>query len=60
MSNWNQISNGGKGSKRRKGSNDKAYSDNYASIFGTWPCQECGNKQIQGHKLDCSKHLNNK
>lgn len=34
MSNWDQVKNGGKGSKRRKGANDKAYADGWDRIFG--------------------------
>lgn len=49
----------GKGSRKRLGADDKKYAENYAKIFGTWPCEECGNKQIQGHKMSCSKNWRN-
>jgi hypothetical protein len=39
----------------------KKYKENYDKIFGgKWPCKECGNNQVQGHKLDCSNHWRNK
>ena len=34
MSNWNQVSNGGKGSARRVGANDELYKENWQRIFG--------------------------
>ena len=34
MGNWDQVNNGGKGSKRRAGANDKAYSSGWDRIFG--------------------------
>lgn len=39
----------------------KAYRENFDKIFsGKWPCEECTNKQSQGHKLSCSQHWKNK
>ena len=44
-----------------KNKDPKKYREGYEKIFGgKWPCEECGNKQSQGHKLDCSKHWKNK
>jgi hypothetical protein len=34
MSNWHQVQNGGKGSARRAGANDKAYQSGWDRIFG--------------------------
>lgn len=56
-SNWDRVQNGGKGSGRRAGADDEKYAEGYARIFGTWPCEECGNKQIRGHAETCSKHV---
>jgi len=58
MGNWDQVQNGGKGSKRRAGANDKAYADNWDKIFGK-PCKECGLKGGQ-HKMDCSLNWRDK
>jgi hypothetical protein len=52
MSSWQYDSGGHK-------KDQKKYAENYTKIFGTWPCEECGNKQTQGHKLSCSKNWRN-
>lgn len=55
MSNWQYDSGGHK-------KDPKKYAENYDKIFSSkdWPCKECGNKQIQGHKMSCSKNWRNK
>jgi hypothetical protein len=55
MSNWDQVSNGGKGSSRRSGANDKAYADGWARIFGSKDKKEDGedsgvSKDTEGNK----------
>jgi len=57
MGNWDQIKDGGKGSGRRSGANDKAYKENWEKIFGK-PCPVCGLKGE--HKTDCTKAFNEK
>jgi hypothetical protein len=42
-SNWNQVQNGGKGSGRRSGANDKLYKENYEKIFGNKKKEEIDN-----------------
>lgn len=40
---------------------NKKYAENYDRIFGAvWPCEECGNRQAQGHKMSCSHNWRNK
>jgi hypothetical protein len=39
----------------------KKFEENFKRIFGAqWPCQECGNSSVKGHKQDCPKHWKNK
>lgn len=51
------VSNGGKGSKRRNGSDQSKYNEGWDNIFGK-PCSECGMKNGE-HKLDCSRNWRN-
>jgi hypothetical protein len=50
-SNWNQVQNGGKGSGRRSGANDKLYKENYEKIFG--------NKKNKEEEIDNDKKSDN-
>lgn len=43
----NVTGEGGKGSARRKGANDKAYADNYDRIFNKVKCPACGSKDVE-------------
>lgn len=43
----NVTGEGGKGSARRKGANDKAYADNYDRIFSKVKCPVCGSTDVE-------------
>lgn len=54
MSNWQYDSGGHK-------KDHKKYAENFEKIFKSeWPCKECGNTRVQGHKMSCSEHWKNK
>ena len=39
----------------------KKFEEGFKRIFGNqWPCKECGNESVKGHKPDCSQHWKNK
>lgn len=54
MSNWSYDSGG-------KHKDQKKFEEGFKRIFADlWPCKECGNSSVKGHKADCSQHWKNK